>query len=137
MDWMEMLQKIFEVCIIPLLGILTTYLVMFIRKKSKELEETTDNELYKKYIELLQDTIVRCVIATNQTYVEALKNKNAFDKEAQEQAFKMTYESVMAILSEDAKIYLSNVLGDLEVYITKLIEAQVNINKIIPAKEEA
>ena len=82
MNWMEMLQKIFEVCIIPLLGILTTYLIMFIKKKSKELEDTTDNELYKKYIEMLQDTIVRCVIATNQTYVEALKNKNAFDKEA-------------------------------------------------------
>lgn len=129
MDWMEMLQKIFEVCIIPLLGILTTYLVMFIRKKSKELEETTDNELYKKYIELLQDTIVRCVIATNQTYVEALKNKNAFDKEAQKVAFNMTYESVMAILSDDAKKYLETAVGDLEIYITKLIEAQVNINK--------
>ena len=129
MDWMEMLEKIFEVCIIPLLGILTTYLVMFIRKKSKELEETTDNELYKKYIELLQDTIVRCVIATNQTYVEALKNKNAFDKEAQKVAFSMTYESVMAILSDDAKKYLETAVGDLEVYITKLIEAQVNINK--------
>ena len=79
MDYMEMLQKIFEVCVIPLLGILTTYLVLFIKQKSKELQETTDNELYKKYIELLQDTIVRCVIATNPTYVEALKNKNAFD----------------------------------------------------------
>lgn len=129
MNWMEMLQKIFEVCIIPLLGILTAYLVAFIRKKSKELEETTDNELYKKYIELLQDTIVRCVIATNQTYVEALKNKNAFDKEAQKVAFNMTYESVMAILSDDAKKYLETAVGDLEIYITKLIEAQVNINK--------
>ena len=136
MNWMEMLQKIFEVCIIPLLGILTTYLVMFIRQKSKELQETTDNEIYKKYIELLQDTIVRCVIATNQTYVEALKNKNAFDKDAQEKAFKMTYDAVMAILTDDAKVYLSNVLGDLEVYITKLIEAEVNVNKIItPAAE--
>jgi len=136
MNTMEMLQKIFEVCIIPLLGILTTYLVMFIKKKSKELEETADNELYKKYIELLQDTIVRCVIATNQTYVEALKNKNAFDKEAQKVAFNMTYESVMAILSDDAKLYLSNVIGDLEVYITKLIEAEVNVNKNIPSAAE-
>lgn len=136
MDWMEMLQKIFEVCIIPLLGILTTYLVMFIRQKSKELQETTDNEIYKKYIELLQDTIVRCVIATNQTYVEALKNKNAFDKDAQEKAFKMTYDAVMAILTDDAKVYLSNVLGDLEIYITKLIEAEVNVNKIIPSAAE-
>lgn len=136
MNWMEMLQKIFEVCIIPLLGILTTYLIMFIKKKSKELEDTTDNELYKKYIELLQDTIVRCVIATNQTYVEALKNKNAFDKEAQAEAFRMTYESVMAILTDDAKEYLSNVIGDLQTYITRLIEAEVNVNKItIPGEE--
>ena len=129
MNWMEILQKIFEVCIIPLLGILTAYLVAFIRKKSKELEETTDNELYKKYIELLQDTIVRCVIATNQTYVEALKNKNAFDEEAQKEAFKMTYEAVISILSDDAKVYLANVIGDLQLYITELIEAQVKIQK--------
>ena len=127
MDWMEMLQKIFEVCIIPLLGILTSYLIVFIRKKSKELEETTDNELYKKYIEMLQDTVVRCVIATNQTYVEALKNQNVFTKEAQEQAFRMTYESVMAILTDDAKDYLASVVGDLQTYIVKLIEAEVNI----------
>ena len=129
MNWMEMLQKIFEICIIPLLGILTTYLVVFIRQKSKELQETTDNELYKKYIEMLQDTIVRCVIATNQTYVEALKNKNAFDKEAQAEAFRMTYDAVMAILTDDAKDYLANVVGDLQTYIIKLIEAEVNIQK--------
>ncbi len=129
MNWMEMLQKIFEVCIIPLLGVLTTYLVIFIRQKSKELQETTDNELYKKYIEMLQDTIVRCVIATNQTYVEALKEKNVFTKEAQEQAFKMTYDAVMAILTDDAKDYLANVVGDLQTYIIKLIEAEVNIQK--------
>lgn len=129
MDWMEMLQKIFEVCIIPLLGILTTYLIIFINKKSKELQETTDNELYKKYIGMLQDTVVRCVIATNQTYVDALKDKNAFDKEAQAEAFKMTYEAVIAILSDDAKEYLSSAVGDLQKYITELIEAEVNVNK--------
>lgn len=129
MNWMEMLQKIFEVCIIPLLGILTTYLIIFINKKSKELQETTDNELYKKYIGMLQDTVVRCVIATNQTYVDALKDKNAFDKEAQAEAFKMTYEAVIAILSDDAKEYLSSAVGDLQKYITELIEAEVNVNK--------
>ena len=129
MDWMKMLQEIFEVCIIPLLGILTTYLIGFIKTKLQEVKETTENEIYKKYIDLLQDTIIRCVIATNQTYVENLKNKNAFDKEAQEIAFKMTYESVMAILTDDAKEYLETAVGDLQLYITKLIEAQVNLSK--------
>ena len=123
MDWMNLLQQIFEVCIIPLLGILTTYFIVFIKNKSNELKEVTDNELYRKYIDLLQDTIVRCVIATNQTYVENLKNKNAFDKEAQEEAFKMTYDAVMVILTDDAKDYLNNAVGDLQLYVTKLIEA--------------
>lgn len=129
MDWMNLLQQIFEVCIIPLLGILTTYFIVFIKNKSNELKEVTDNELYRKYIDLLQDTIVRCVIATNQTYVENLKNKNAFDKEAQEEAFKMTYDAVMVILTDDAKDYLNNAVGDLQLYVTKLIEAQVNMSK--------
>ena len=39
----------------------------------------------------------------------------------------MTYESVMAILTDDAKDYLASVVGDLQTYIVKLIEAEVNI----------
>lgn len=129
MDYMALLQQIFEVCIIPLLGVLTTFIIMFVRKKTNELQEATDNELYKKYMELLRDTVIDCVIATNQTYVEALKNKNAFDKDAQQQAFKQSYDAVMEILTEDAKEYLNSAVGDLEIYVTKLIEAQVKINK--------
>ena len=129
MDYMELLQQIFQVCIIPLLGVLTGFIIAFIKKKTSELEETTDNELYKKYMEMLRDTVIDCVIATNQTYVESLKDKNAFDKEAQKQAFEMTYNAVMAILADDAKMYLESAVGDLQMYVTKLIEAQVNINK--------
>ena len=124
------LQTIWQICIIPLLTVLTAYIVKFINKKSESLQKTTDNELYKKYIALLDETITKCVIATNQTYVDALKNKNAFDIEAQKEAFKRTYESVMAILSIEAKSYLENAVGDLNAYITKTIEAQVNLNKI-------
>ena len=129
MDYLAMLQQIFEVCIIPLLGVLTTYLVMYIKNKSEALQKSTDNELYQKYIALLDETITKCVIATNQTYVENLKNKNAFDGEAQKKAFEMTYKSVMAILSNDAQEYLTEAVGDLNAYITKAIEAQVNMYK--------
>lgn len=125
------LQTIWQICIIPLLTVLTAYIVKFINKKSESLQKTTDNELYKKYIALLDETITKCVIATNQTYVEALKNKNAFDAEAQKEAFKRTYESVMAILSIEAKNYLEHAVGDLNTYITKAIEAQVNLNKVL------
>ena len=41
----------------------------------------------------------------------------------------MTYNAVINVLSSDAKTYLSNIYGDLNKYITNMIEAEVNKNK--------
>ena len=125
-----LLQQSWQLCIIPLLTVLTSYIIKLINKQSDKMQKETDNELYKKYIALLDDTIIKCVIATNQTYVDALKGQNAFDANAQKEAFKRTYEAVMAILSLEAKNYLEHAVGDLNTYITKAIEAQVNLNKV-------
>lgn len=125
-----MIREIIEVCLIPLLGVLVTYLVKYINTKSQELEASTDNELAKKYISLLSSTITNCVIATNQTYVETLKKQGRFDAEAQKEAFNMTLNAVMALLTDEAKRYLSEIYGDLNTYITNQIEATVNQNKI-------
>lgn len=129
MNWLKMLYEILEVCIIPLLGILTVYAVKFIKIKSDEITKKTNNEIANKYIDLLSTTISDCVIATNQTYVEVLKKDNAFTAEAQKEAFKLTYDAVMGVLSEDAKTYLTSIYGDLTAYITTKIEAEVNLNK--------
>ena len=130
MEYTELIKQIFEVCLFPLLGILTTFVIIFISKKAQELKAKTNNELYHKYIDMLEQTIINCVIATNQTYVDALKREGKFDGEAQKIAFQKTYDSVIAILSEDAKTYLNEAIGDLQAYIVNLIEAQVNINKV-------
>ena len=132
MDWMVMLYQIFELCIVPLLGILTMYLVQFIRMKSQEITDKTENELADKYIQMLTDTITACVIATNQTYVDALKKQGKFDREAQKYAFDLTFNAVMAVLSDEAKHYLASVYGDLTAYITTRIEAEVNVSKLEP-----
>lgn len=129
MNYVEMLTQIFQVCIVPLLGILTTFLVQLIKTKQAELVSKTDSEINKKYMDMLTDTITKCVIATNQTYVDTLKDQNAFTKEAQEEAFIKTSSAVLTILSEDAKEYLNETLGDLNAYITTQIEAQVNAHK--------
>ena len=129
MGYTELIKQIFEVCLFPLLGILTTFVIIFISKKAQELKAKTNDELYHKYIDMLEQTIINCVIATNQTYVDALKREGKFDGEAQKIAFQKTYDSVIAILSEDAKTYLNEVIGDLQAYIINQIEAQVNLNK--------
>lgn len=129
MEWMVILQQVFELCIIPLLGIVTFYIVQFIKTKTEELNANNSNEILSKYIEMLSNTICECVIATNQTYVDSLKAQGKFDAEAQKKAFEMTYNSVINILTEDAKVYLTSIYGDLNTYITNMIEAEVNKNK--------
>lgn len=128
-QWTTIFAQIFEVCLIPLLGVLTTYLVKFIKIKASEIADKTNNDMAKKYIEMLGDTITNCVIATNQTYVEALKKQGKFDEAAQKIAFEKTYQAVLDTLSDEAKIYLANIYGDLNALLTNRIEAEVNKEK--------
>lgn len=130
MNWLQLLQDIFNVCIVPLLGVLTIYVVNYIKLKSEEIIVKSENELVDKYTAMLAETISACVLATNQTYVDALKQKNAFDAEAQKQAFQMTFDAVSQILTEDAKAYLSEAFGDLNTYMTQQIEAAVKQSKM-------
>ena len=126
---MDLLKQVFEVCVIPLLGILTAYVIKWIGLKSADLTEKIDNDMLDKYIRMLDKTITDCVIATNQTYVESLKKEGSFDKNAQKVAFEKTYNAVILILSEDAKEYLEESFSDLQEYITAKIEAEVAQNK--------
>lgn len=134
MEWLTLLYQILEVCVIPLLGILTAYVVKFINAKSLEIQNKVDNDTADKYIAMLDDTICACVIATTQTYVESLKKENSFTKEAQKEAFNLTYNAVMTVLTDEAKSYLTEIYGDLTAYITNKIEAEVSLNKIVPAE---
>lgn len=128
---LELINQIFEICIIPLLGVLTAYAVKFINIKSAELINSREQELEKKYINMLNSTITDCVIATTQTYVDSLKKQGVFNADAQKVAFSMTYTSVMNLLTEEATEYLNTIIGDLNLYITQKIEAEVNLNKTI------
>ena len=129
MDWNNILTQIFELILFPLLIIGSTYLIYFLSVKTKEIKDKTDNDTFDKYLDMLNNTITQCVIATTQTYVEALKKEGKFDAEAQKIAFQKTYDSVMSILTTESKYYLQTALGDLEAYVNNKIEAEVALNK--------
>ena len=129
MYYNDLITSIFQVCIIPLLSVLTAFFVKWVNVKSNEIKVNIDDATLVKYIDMLNSTITDCVIATNQTYVEALKQQGKFDIEAQKTAFQMTSKAVLDILSDDAKEYLSVALGDLQTYIANRVEAEVKLNK--------
>lgn len=124
-----MAKEILEYVLIPLLIILTRYLIVFIDAKRKELKEKTNNELANKYIDMIYNTVTNCVLATNQTYVDSLKEQGNFDKEAQIKAFNETLAAIKVMLSEDALEYIHSITEDADFYLGKLIEASVRDQK--------
>lgn len=126
---MEILQQIFDLCIVPLIGIMTGYLVTLVQKKKNEVSASIKSDKVKRYIALLDDTIENCVTSINQTYVNELKGKNAFTEEAQKEAFNKCFDNVIKIMSKDALEYLEEIYGDLTVLITNKIESKVNFQK--------
>lgn len=126
---MDIYTTIFEIVILPLLGALVSFLVAYLKVKRDECIAKIDNEIHDKYVSMLHQTIHNCVVATNQTYVEALKKQGSFDAEAQKYAFEQTKNAVLALLSVEAKVYLAEVIDDLGAYIDTYIETAVNYSK--------
>lgn len=129
MDYKELLPIIIQTVLIPLLIALGGFAVKWINAKANQLKEKVKDDRYFLYIDILQELVTKTVITVNQTYVDELKKENSFTKEAQEEAFKKVYEAVMLSLSEDVLTYLEQIIGDLNEYITVLIESAVKEQK--------
>ena len=110
---------------------LACYLITYINKKKIALQMETENERARAYMDLFEETIAKCVKTTNQTFVETLKKDGLFNKEAQEEAFNRTLQSVKAVLSEDCLKYLAMMTADVNTFIYNAIESEVNWAKKI------
>jgi hypothetical protein len=117
-EWLELLKQVLDIILVLLIGGALAYFVAILKSKTK-------NERVEKYIDMLDHTIMECVRATNQTYVDSLKKAGTFDEAAQKYAFEMTFNAVAAVLTDEARKYLSEVIKDLDAYMTTKIEAQV------------
>lgn len=127
-NWLNILGQVAELVLVPLISGAVLYFISWIKVKKQELVEKIKDEKTKKYLEMLDKTIADCVVATNQTYVSALKAEGMFNADAQQEAFKLSYDAIIAILTDDAQEYLSEAVKDLGAYITTKIEAQVGLN---------
>ena len=129
MDYQELLSMITKTVLIPLLIALTGFVVKWINAKANEAKDKIKDDKYYLYIDILQELVTKAVIMVNQTYVDALKQDNAFTKEAQIEAFNKVYETVITSLSEDVYTYLEQIIGNIDDYLTVLIESAVKAQK--------
>lgn len=125
----ELLITLIQAVIIPAIPVLVTYLVKFLKAKSDQATVKIDNELIRIYLNEATDAVLQAVTYTAQTYVDSLKKQGKFDKEAQEQAFNTAKDVALKLLTEEAKRMITDLYGDLTIWLDTKIEQTVNEQK--------
>lgn len=100
-------------------------LVLGVKEIVNYLKDRLSSEIANKYLELAGKTVTDCVMATNQTYVDSLKNNGSFDKEAWTTAFEKSKNKIFKLLSEAQKEVIVEIYGDLETWVNTQIECKV------------
>lgn len=129
MNIQETLSTILKMVLVPILPLLTTYIIYWLKIKVDELKEKINNEKFNKYLDILHELITSNVMMVNQTFVDALKKDGIFTKENQKEAFNLVKTNVLISLTKVGYNVLANVIEDLDTYINTEIEAAVRLNK--------
>ena len=109
--------------------VLTGFLCDLIRKGAKWLIENTKMAKYEAIIDEVTNAVTNAVTYVNQTYVDALKEQNAFGGEETELAFAKAYQATIETLSQDAVDFLTKTYGDISSYLEVAIETTVRQEK--------
>ena len=118
-----------EILVLVLRAIITVVVSVGVPMLVKHLQSKINSDTADKLVAEAGEIVKKAVIAVDQTYVDSLKNSNAFTREAQETALAQCKETVLALLNDEAKKAVVNSCGDIETWLTVMIEAAVREQK--------
>ena len=123
--------------LIPLLvTIITICICMMTSKVAKDTARLAPSK-YSEIIYALENIVNKAVITTNQTFVNELKKQGKFDKEAMQEAYSKTFNSIAESLSQSFFEYIDEEAIDIDTLLKNMIETSVNWNKItIPVPDQ-
>ena len=125
----EFLKELFFAVITAAVPVLTAYLIVLIRKVGDNAAANAESTKAKTYITEATEAIAAAVAATNQTYVDALKNAWKFDGAAQKEAAQKALAACLQSISPAAQRFIEAAYGDIREYLTTRIEAEVRKQK--------
>ena len=115
--------------IVPVLIALVPFLVNYINKLSEQVKGKINDAKIEKYIIIAEDAIETAVVATAQTFVDAIKGTDGWTDEAKKKAFEQAKNQAILIMGSAARLALKEVYGDIDTWIDSKIEAYVNSYK--------
>lgn len=122
---MEMIMDLLYILITAAVPVLTTYVCKFLYAKWTESQIKIENEKISTTLDGVVSMVLDVVEATNQTFVDELKKKGEFTEETAAEAFKISKDKALQMLSSESADIISTVYGDVNIYLDTLIEATV------------
>lgn len=118
MEWQRIIFSVVGI-------ILTTLVTWGVERLTTLLSTKIKNEKALRYSLDAVDIVTNAVKSTYQTYVQALKDKNLFDKKAQKNALTIASTTAQRQMSDDVKDYIQNNFGDITNWVTTQIESSL------------
>lgn len=122
---MTVLKDILYIIITTAVPVLVTYICKFLYEKWTEGKIKIENEKVANTLDYVVKMVLDVVETTNQTFVDELKKKGEFTQEAAAEAFNISKEKALKMLSDDAVDIITKMYGDIDIYLDTLIEATV------------
>lgn len=116
MSWNDVLISVCSIILTAFASWLSIHLTAWLDDKLKGAKS-------ERFIKDAYRIVAECVKSTYQTYVEAIKGTDLWTKEAQQHALDLALSAAHDKLSTQTADYLEQNFGDLDEYLSNLIEA--------------
>ena len=121
----EIIEIILIVVVIPILSIITKWIVAYIKLKIKQIEQKIKEEKCKNCISIAEDIVLSAVISVAQTYVDCIKSEGCFDQGAKNEAFEMARQRAREMMSDSLINILEEEYEDADAWLDNRIEYYV------------
>ena len=119
---LNILSVVVTSIILPLITYAGARLIAFLNSKIKD-------ENSKLLLTTATDIVVNAVRSVFQTYVESLKARGNFDKEAQLIALNKAKDIALEQMTDEVKNFISKNYGSVDAWLTTTIESTINLIK--------
>ena len=127
----ELIATLLQAIITVSTPIVAAFVVKWLNAKSGEAKTHMESELAGKYVSDSILAVANAVMYTSQTFVDRLKADDKWTAEGQKQALDMAIRQAKAMLTKDASTFLTQAYGDLNGYLTTLIEAEIKSQRLV------
>ena len=89
-----------------------------------------NNKFAQNCLQNAANAVFNAVQYVNQTYVDALKEADKFDEDAQRVAYNRALAAAKKALTQETVTFIKETFGDLDSYLKPMIESQVRSQKV-------